>query len=88
VGRILDIAKFLAKQGRYEESDLAFLQAEKVAPDAPKVLFAKASTYIKTNRNVDTARELLKKYLMASNLTPEDPPKSEAQRLLRKVSGS
>jgi tetratricopeptide (TPR) repeat protein len=88
VGRILDIAKFLAKQGRYEESDLAFVQAEKVAPDAPKVLFAKASTYIKTNRNIDTARELLKQYLTASNLTPEDPPKSEAERLLRKASGS
>jgi tetratricopeptide (TPR) repeat protein len=88
VGRLLDLAKFLAKQGRYEESDRTFVQAEKVDPDAPKILFAKASTYIKTNRNVDTARELLKKYLSASNLTPEDPPKSEAERLLRKVSGS
>jgi tetratricopeptide (TPR) repeat protein len=88
VGRLLDLAKFLAKQGRYEESDRTFVQAEQVAPDAPKVLFAKASTYIKTNRNVDTARDLLKKYLSASNLTPEDPPKSEAERLLRKASGS
>ena len=88
VGRLLDLAKFLAKQGRYEESDRTFVQAEKVAPGAPKVLFEMASTYIKTNRNVDTARELLKKYLNTSNLTPEDPPKSEAERLLRKVSGS
>jgi tetratricopeptide (TPR) repeat protein len=87
VGRVLDLAKFLARQGRYEESDRAFIQAEHVAPDAPKVLFAKASTYIKTNRNVDTARELLKKYMSAS-LSPDDPPKSEAQRLLRKASGS
>ena len=63
------------------------MQAEQLAPQAPKVLFAKASTYIKSNRNVDTARELLKKYLTAS-LTPEDPPRSEAQRLLRKASGS
>jgi tetratricopeptide (TPR) repeat protein len=88
VGRLLDLAKFLAKQGRYEESDRTFAEAERVAPDAPKVYFAKASTYIKTNRNVDSARELLKKYLSASNLTPDDPPKSEAERLLRKVSGS
>jgi len=88
VGRLLDLAKFLAKQGRYEESDQAFVQAEKVAPDAPKVLFAEAATYLKTNRNVDTARELLKRYLNASNLTPDDPPKSEAERLLRKASGS
>jgi tetratricopeptide (TPR) repeat protein len=88
VGRLLDLAKFLAKQGRYEESDQTFVQAEKVAPDAPKVLFAEAATYLKTNRNVDTARELLKRYLNASNLTPDDPPKSEAERLLRKASGS
>ena len=88
VGRLLDLAKFLAKQGRYEESDRTFVQAEKVAPDAPKVYFAEASTYIKTNRNVDTAKDLLKKYLNASNLTPDDPPKSEAEKLLRKVSGS
>jgi tetratricopeptide (TPR) repeat protein len=87
VGRLLDLAKFLAKQGRYEESDRTFVQAEKVAPDAPKVLFAEASTYIKSNRNVDTARQLLKKYL-SSNITPDDPPKIEAERLLRKVSGS
>jgi len=88
VGRLLDLAKFFAKQGRYEESDRIFVQAEQVAPDAPKVLFAKASTYIKSNRNVDVARDLLKRYLSASNLTPDDPPKSEAQRLLRKASGS
>jgi tetratricopeptide (TPR) repeat protein len=88
VGRLLDLAKFLAKQGRYEESDRTFAQAESVAPDAPKVYFAKASTYIKTNRNVDTAKELLKKYLTASNLTPDDPPRREAECLLRKVSGS
>ena len=88
VGRLLDLAKFFAKQGRYEESDRAFEQADRVAPDAPKVYFAKASTYIKSNRNVDSARELLKKYLSASNLTPDDPPKSEAERLLKRVSGS
>jgi Flp pilus assembly protein TadD len=85
---LLDLAKFLARQGRYEESDRTFVQAERVDPDAPKILFAKASTYIKTNRNVDAAKELLKQYLNASNLTPEDPPKSEAQRLLRKASGT
>lgn len=88
VSRLLELAKFLAKQGRYEESDRAFVQADKVAPDSPKVLFTEASTYIKFNRNVDSARQLLKKYLSSSNLTPDDPPKSEAERLLRKASGS
>jgi tetratricopeptide (TPR) repeat protein len=88
VGRLLELAKFFAKQGRYEESDKTFVEAEKVAPDTPKVYFAEASTYIKTNRNVDAARLLLKKYLSANNLTPDDPPKTEAEKLLRKVSGS
>jgi tetratricopeptide (TPR) repeat protein len=88
VGRWLELAKFCAKQGRYEESDKLFVQAEKVAPDAPKVYFAEASTYIKANRNVDAAKMLLKKYLNASNLTPDDPPKREAEKLLRRVSGS
>ncbi len=87
VGRLLDLAKFLAKRGRFEESDQTFRQAERVAPDAPKVLFAEASTYVKTNRNLGSACVLLKKYLR-SDITPEDPPKSEAQKLLRKVSGS
>jgi Flp pilus assembly protein TadD len=87
-GRFLALAKFFAQHGRFEESDQAFAKAEQVAPDAPKVLFVEAATYIKTNRNVDTARVLLKRYLNASNLTPDDPPKSEAEKLLRKVSGS
>jgi len=88
VGRFLALGRFFAQHGRYAESDQAFAKAEQVAPDAPKVLFVKAATYIKTNRNVDTARVLLQRYLRASNLTPDDPPKSEAEKLLRKVSGS
>ena len=35
---------------------------------------------------VEAARELLEKYL-ASKLTPDDPPRSEAQKLLRQASG-
>jgi tetratricopeptide (TPR) repeat protein len=87
-GRYLALAKFCAQHGRYEESDRFFSEAERVAPDAPRVYFVEASTYIKNNRNVGTAKVLLKKYLSAANLTPDDPPKSEAEKLLRKVSGS
>lgn len=86
--RLLALAKFCAKHGRFEESDKFFEQAERLAPNAPDVYFAEASTYIKANRNMNTAKVLLKKYLSASNLTPDDPPKSEAEKLLRKVSGS
>lgn len=86
-GRVVDLAKFLAKQGRIEESDAAFQQAEKVAPNSPKVQFARASTYIQTNRNLDTARQLLQQYLKSPNLTPEDPSRDEALRLLNKAAG-
>jgi tetratricopeptide (TPR) repeat protein len=87
VGRMLDLAKLLAKQGRFEESDAVFAQARQVAPDAPKLLFAEAATYIKCNRRKDEARELLTRYL-AANTSPDDPSKSEAHRLLKQVSGS
>jgi tetratricopeptide (TPR) repeat protein len=86
VGRVIDLAKFLAKQGRFQESDETFVAAEKLAPDAPKVMYARAATYIQAGRNLDTARVLLEKYL-ASSLTPEDPPRSEARKLLERVSG-
>ena len=86
VGRVIDLAKFLAKRGRYEESEQTFVAAEKLAPHAPKVMYARAATYVETGRNLDTARELLEKYL-ASSLTPDDPSREEAQKLLRQVSG-
>lgn len=87
VGRILDLAKYLAKQGRYKESDDAFEQAEKAAPGSPKVMFARAHTYIREKRNLDQAKALLEKYLR-SPLTPEDPPREEANKLLKQVAGA
>ena len=36
VGRLIDLARFLAKQGRYQESDQSFRKAEKIAPNSPK----------------------------------------------------
>jgi tetratricopeptide (TPR) repeat protein len=86
-GRMIDLARFLAKAGRYQESDEAFRRAESVAPGSPKVMFAQASTYITTGRHLDLAKKLLKQYLQAQ-LTPDDPPRKEAERLLRQVSTS
>ena len=88
VGRFLDLAAFLARHGRFEESEKAFLQAEKVAPTAPKILFAHAQALIKSNRDLAKARDLLTRYLASPNLTPDDPPRSEAVRLLRKAQGT
>jgi tetratricopeptide (TPR) repeat protein len=88
VGLVLNLARFLARRGRYEESEKVFQRAEQLAPDSPRVIFARAETYVRTERNPATARELLKKYLSAGNLTPDDPPRSEALKLLKKVDGS
>jgi len=82
---VLDLAKFLAKQGRWEESEAAFRQARQLAPDSPKVLFEEASAYIRAGRNLEAARELLKRYL-AAPLTPTDPPRHEAELLLKQAS--
>jgi tetratricopeptide (TPR) repeat protein len=87
VGRILDLAKYLAKRGRYQESEATFDKAEKIAPNAPNILFARADVYIQQRRNLDQARALLQKYLK-SDLTPDDPPRELAEKLLREVPSS
>ena len=87
VGRVIDLAKFLAKQGRAQESDVVFQQAEQIAPDDPKLLFARADTYIKNKRNLEAARMLLQRYLKAP-LTPEDPSREEAHKLLKIATGA
>jgi len=87
VGKLVDLARFLAKQGRYQESEQSFRNAEKIAPNSPKVIYARADTYVQQGRNLDTARQLLKRYLQAE-LTPDDPPRADAEKLLKKASGS
>jgi Flp pilus assembly protein TadD len=86
IGRVIDLAKFLSQQGRIQESEQAFQLAEKINPNSPKLLFGRAETYIRDKRNLAEARALLKRYLQAE-LTPDDPPRSEAERLLREASG-
>lgn len=84
VGRLLDLAKFLSKQGRVPESEATFARAEKVAPNSPRILYARAAAYIKAKRNLSEARLLLKRY-MDSPLTPDDPTREEAERLLKQA---
>jgi tetratricopeptide (TPR) repeat protein len=84
VGRIVALARYLGLHGRAKESDALFDQAERIAPEDPHVIYERASTYVKSGRNLDEARKLLHRYLQAP-ITPDDPPKSEAQGLLRKI---
>jgi tetratricopeptide (TPR) repeat protein len=87
IGRFIDLARFLAKQGRFQESDQSLAQAEKIAPNSPRLIYAKADIYVKNKRNLDVARKLLQQY-MSMSLSPDDPPRSDAAKLLKQVQGS
>jgi len=86
VGRAVDLAKFLSKRGRIEESEQTFRAAERIAPDSPRLLYQRAETYIQGGRNMGIARDLLKRYL-ASTLSPDDPSRREAEKLLKQAGG-
>jgi len=85
-GRVLDLARYVAKRGRLTESDALFEQARKLAPGLPRVAFAEARVDIENHRNLQQARGLLEQYLHAS-LTPDDPPRKEAEKLIRRAGG-
>jgi Flp pilus assembly protein TadD len=85
-GRIVDLARYVAKRGRLKESDLLFEQARNLAPSQPRIAFAKARADIENHRNLEQARRLLRGYLHAS-LTPDDPPRQEAKKLLQRAGG-
>jgi tetratricopeptide (TPR) repeat protein len=87
IGKFIELARLLAKQGRFQESDQTVERAEKIAPDSPRLLFAEADLYVQTGRHLDKARTLLQRYL-ACKLTPDDPPRSDAEKLLRKANGA
>jgi tetratricopeptide (TPR) repeat protein len=82
VGRVIDLAGFLSNQGRYAESDELFRLARQIEPDSPKVVFALASTYIQSGRNLEEAKALLDRYAR-SRITPDDPPRADAARLMK-----
>ena len=87
IGHLLDFAKYLSSQGRFEESENAFRRAESIAPGSPRILYARAEADVQSRRNLEQARELLKKYLAESRLTPDDPSRADALSLLRKAEG-
>ncbi len=86
ISRLVDLAKFLSKHGRIEESEQTFKIAEKVAPNNPRLLYFRAETYVQGKRNLDTARTLLNRYLSAT-LSPDDPSRADAQKLLKQAGG-
>ncbi|MGO9257719.1 MAG: tetratricopeptide repeat protein [Bryobacteraceae bacterium] len=87
IGLRLELARFLARQGRFQEAEESFAHAERVAPGSPRVLFARAEVYVKHSWNLEVAKQILQRYVSLA-LTPEDPPRAEAAKLLRQVQGS
>ena len=83
-GRVVDVARFVAKHGSLEESDRLFAQARKMAPGKPSVAFAEAKTDVEHHRNAEQARKLLEAYVQ-DNLTPDDPSRQDAQKLLKSL---
>jgi tetratricopeptide (TPR) repeat protein len=81
-GRLIELARFLLRRGRDREAEQCFAQAEKLAPNNPKLLYERAEAYIGNGRNRELARELLRRYVN-SPLTADDPPRSDAAKLLQ-----
>lgn len=85
---LIALGQFLSSRGRYEESDKVFAQARMDQPGAPRVLYAQAASEVKAKHNLDQARGLLKQYIASTDLTPNDPPRWQALKLLKKAEGS
>lgn len=85
VGYRVALAEFFARRGRDAESDALFAKVEQDFPNVPKVWFAHAGMLIRQKRNLSDAKRLLEKYLQAT-ITPDDPPKRDAEKLLERAS--
>ncbi|MFN7920105.1 MAG: hypothetical protein U0Q16_08415 [Bryobacteraceae bacterium] len=86
-GRLFDLARFLAKRGRAQESDAVLAKAAAIAPDNPVLDYTRAETLIEGKRNPAEARKLLERYIASTKLTPDDPSREEARKLLRRAGG-
>ncbi|MBM3764040.1 MAG: hypothetical protein FJW32_01495 [Acidobacteria bacterium] len=85
VGRVLDVARFFARRGRFAESFAWISRAEKIAPKDPQVLYGKAQTHIEAKKDLRVAKQLLEEYLRAP-LNPDLPSREEALKLLKQAS--
>lgn len=87
VGRIVELARFLAQRGRLDESEALFREAARIAPSSPQWKYAQAETLIEARRDPARARRLLEEYLQGP-LTPNDPSREAARRLMERVAKS
>jgi tetratricopeptide (TPR) repeat protein len=87
VGRLLDVAQFLARRARLAESVQWLDRAAKHSPKHPQVLFQTAQIHIEAKQNLPAARALLQQYLQLP-LNPDLPSRDEAQKLLKQAGGA
>lgn len=69
-----------------KEAEAVFGEAAKIAPNDRERIFAQAEVYVEAKTNQAEARRLLTQYLSLP-LTPDDPPRRDAEKLLRKIGG-
>ncbi len=86
-GALLVYAKFLATQGRTKDSDAVLAEAQRMEPESPEIWYTKADLLIQQGRDLPQAKDLLQKYLHAT-ITVDDPPKYEAEQLLKQAGGA
>ena len=72
------------RQGRVREADSLLKQAAIISPSDPKVLFEQASVLVRSKRDLNEAKRLLKIY-MQSPLTPDLPSRADAEKLLKQA---
>ena len=83
-GRLADLARFLARRGRLAEAEELFAKAAKLEPRAPGWRFAQAQMYAEAKTKQAEARRLLEEFLKLP-LTPDDPPREDAEALLARL---
>ena len=88
VGRMIDLARFLADRGRADESDVVFRRAEQANPESRRLMYARAECWIYAKRKLDQANVLLRRYLASTDLTPDDISRADARRLMKRASGN
>jgi len=82
IGHVLSLASFLARRGRFDESDRLFAQGFERQPDSPRVWFSRAKALVRSERRPEEARRLLERYLRTPLEAPDAEPYSAARELL------
>lgn len=83
-GRLADLALFLARHNRLADAEALFSRAARLEPNSPAWRFSQAHMYAEYKEKQADARRLLQEYLKLP-LTPDDPPREEAQALLKRL---